>query len=148
MESAPVYRVVWHASFHTYCESFLLQISGEEAVFSHVIMELTPETTYEVQVCQAELDTCGNCLVDFTTLAAEGVYNYSEYVHVQSYEGEGCGLRLLNWLSSNLEPGGLLFKFSSPVYSYFLFFVFQALILWICIGLNPIYCTFSRHCVL
>ena len=77
--------MVWHASFHTYCERFLLQISGEEAVFSHVIMELTPETTYQVQVCQAELDTCGNCQVDFTTLSAEGVYNYSEHVHVYVY---------------------------------------------------------------
>ena len=37
-----------------------------------MITDLTPETVYDVQVCQPELNTCGSCEVEFTTPAAEG----------------------------------------------------------------------------
>ena len=43
-------------------------------MFTRVITDLTPETNYSVQVCQEVLDTCGNCMVNFRTLAAQGKY--------------------------------------------------------------------------
>jgi hypothetical protein len=46
-------------------------ISGDEEQFTHVLTDLTPETVYEVQVCQPELSTCGNCEIEFSTPAAE-----------------------------------------------------------------------------
>ncbi|CAI8006900.1 hypothetical protein GBAR_LOCUS4959 [Geodia barretti] len=48
-------------------------ISGDEEQFTHVLTDLTPETVYEVQVCQPALSTCGNCEVEFSTPAAEGI---------------------------------------------------------------------------
>ena len=48
-------------------------------MFTYVIRGLAPETDYEVQVCQPELNVCGNCTVMFTTPAAEGtVYKYKK----------------------------------------------------------------------
>jgi len=51
-----------------------MQIDGEANMYMYIITGLTPETTYEVRVClAASTETCGNCLLCFTTLAAEGM---------------------------------------------------------------------------
>ncbi|CAI8042253.1 hypothetical protein GBAR_LOCUS23471, partial [Geodia barretti] len=44
---------------------------GDEEQFTHVLTDLTPETVYEVQVCQLGSSTCGNCDVEFSTPDAE-----------------------------------------------------------------------------
>ena len=48
-------------------------------------MDLTPETDYSAQVCQALLNTCGNCMVDFRTLAIQGKYVLAIWLRVHNY---------------------------------------------------------------